>query len=179
MGSEPNVKIGNEAIVCAEHTVIEGDVKIGCKTIVHPTVKIIAKNGPIVIGDFNLIEEYSTIINKSEETMIIGNYNVFEVGSYSESLKIGDYNVIEYKARLSKNTLLKNGCVIGAKCVVDWDQTLDDNVVVYGPDCKTRIQSEKPIAQTMQLEFLSKIMPNYQPIRKPNWKLEKAMAKSQ
>lgn len=50
------------AVVCVEAEVT-GDVKIGTKTIIHPCAKIIAKNGPILIGDFNIIEELTTIIN--------------------------------------------------------------------------------------------------------------------
>ncbi len=50
------------AVVCVEAEVT-GDVKIGTKTIIHPCAKILAKNGPILIGDFNIIEELSTIVN--------------------------------------------------------------------------------------------------------------------
>ncbi|RWS25196.1 hypothetical protein B4U80_03788 [Leptotrombidium deliense] len=178
MNIEKSVRIGSEAIVCAEHTQIKGDVTIGSKTIIHPTVEIIAEKGPIVIGDFNLIEEYATIINKREDTMQIGSHNVFEVGCYSESMKIGDNNVLEYKSRLSAETSLGNGCVIGAMCDVRWNELLGDNIVVYGPQCKRRVQSEKPPNQTLQIDFLSKIMPNYQAIEKPNWKVDKPTTKS-
>jgi dynactin-6 len=52
-------------------------------------VKIIAEAGPIIIGENNLIEEQTVIINKKTDSadnsntkiMIIGDNNVFEVGS--------------------------------------------------------------------------------------------------
>lgn len=47
------------AIVCSYHFMF-----IGTHTVVHPTAKILAYDGPIVIGDNNLIMEQSVIINK-------------------------------------------------------------------------------------------------------------------
>lgn len=47
-----------------ETSIIQGEVTIGSKTIVHPRARIIAQDGPIIIGNDCLIEENSTIINK-------------------------------------------------------------------------------------------------------------------
>lgn len=99
--------------------------------------------------------------------MTIGSFNVFEVGSYSEAIKIGDNNVLEYRSKVGPKCILTNGCVIGTLCNMDVDETLPQNTVVYGPACKRRIQLEKPALQTFQLDFLNKIMPNYQRIEKP------------
>ena len=52
-----------DSLVCESATVI-GHVTIGSKTIVHPKARIIAKDGPIVIGEGNLIEENCSIINR-------------------------------------------------------------------------------------------------------------------
>ena len=158
------------AIVCSEQTQLIGNITIGQKTVVHPTATIIAENGPIVIGDSNLIEEYSRIINKETETMVIGSFNVFEVGCYSESLKIGDNNVLESKCRVGRKTHVTSGCVIGAMCDLDIDETLPENTVIYGNQCQRRIQHEKPTPQNYQLDFLNKIMPNYQKLERPNYK---------
>jgi len=51
------------AVVCVEAE-IRGEVKIGTKTIIHPCAKILATNGPIIIGDANIIEELATVENK-------------------------------------------------------------------------------------------------------------------
>ena len=70
---------------------------------VHPSAKILAEGGPIVIGDGNLIQEKAVILNKfvystyiasinveirfhrkrDDETkeMVIGNGNVFSIAS--------------------------------------------------------------------------------------------------
>ncbi|XP_074596611.1 dynactin subunit 6 [Brevipalpus obovatus] len=159
---DKTVVINPNALVCKEQATIRGDVVIESRTITHPTVTIIAEKGPIRIGESNLIEEYVTIINRSDEPMIIGNYNLFEVGSYSESLSIGDNNVLEYRSRVGPRCFLTNGCIIGALCNLDVDETLKENTVIYGPDCKRRIALEKPAQQNFQLDFLRKIMPNYQ-----------------
>ncbi|XP_015782458.1 dynactin subunit 6 [Tetranychus urticae] len=164
---DQTVTIMPNAIVCREQTTIKGDVVIGSRTIIQPTVTIIAEKGPIIIGESNLIEEYVTIINKTDQPMVIGNNNVFEVGSHSESLEIQDNNVLEYKCRIGPKVKLTNGCVIGTMCDFNDDLTLPENTVVYGPDCKMRKQLERPALQTFQLDFLSKIMPNYQRIEKP------------
>ena len=37
---------------------------LGAKTVIHPTARIIAEGGPIIIGDNNLIMDRATIINK-------------------------------------------------------------------------------------------------------------------
>lgn len=165
-----NVKIAAGAIVCIEQTKISGDVTIGSKTIVHPTATIIAENGPILIGAYNLIEEYTMIINMNREPMVIGSFNVFDVGSHSESSKIGDYNVLESKSRLGSKCTLSTGCVIGSKCSVETCETLPPNTMVYGSECKRRVMSEKPQFQSYQLEFLTKVLPNYQKIEKANFK---------
>ena len=170
-----NVKIAQGAIVCCEQTKITGDVTIGSKTIVHPTAVIHAEKGPIVIGSCNLIEEFVQIINKNPEPMVIGSYNVLEVGSYTESMRIGDHNVLESKCRIGPKCLLTTGCVVGAKCCIMTHEELVPNTIIYGKDCSRRVQFEKPASQTHQLEFLTKILPNYQKLEKANIKATEIM----
>lgn len=147
-----------------------GDITVGPKTVIHPTAHIDASNGPIIIGESNLIEERVQIINVGSEPMTIGSHNVFEVGSHCESPQIGDHNILESKCVVGPQTRLSSGCVIGAMCSVNCDELLTENTVIFGTDCKRRIQHEKPAQQTYQLDFLSKILPNYQRIEKPNYK---------
>lgn len=145
-----------------------GDVTIGSKTIVHPTAQIRAEKGPIVIGECNLIEELVTIVNQESTPMVIGSFNVFEVGSRCESPAVGDNNVLEYKSFVGQKTIVTTGCVIGAKCRVDTDETLPPNTVFSGSECQRRTQFEKPTSQTYQRDFLIKVLPNYQKLEKCN-----------
>jgi len=172
--SKSNVKIAPGAVVCNECE-LKGDITIGPRTVVHPKARIIAEAGPIIIGEGNLIEEQSEIINRIEtegETgtvpvMIIGNNNVFEVGSVSHSLKIGDSNIIEAKSYVGRQTNLSNGCIVGAGCRLTTQETLTENCVVYGGSCDRRQAADRPAPQTLQIDFLSKVLPNYHHLKKP------------
>uniref|UniRef100_A0A8C1P4Q2 Dynactin subunit 6 n=2 Tax=Cyprinus carpio TaxID=7962 RepID=A0A8C1P4Q2_CYPCA len=171
------VKIAAGAVVCVESD-IRGDVTIGARTVVHPKARIIAEAGPIVIGEGNLIEEQALIINSYPEnilpdaedvepkTMSIGINNVFEVGCVSQALKIGDNNVIESKAEVGRNVILSSGCIVGACCQVNTCEVIQENTVIYGSECLRRVQTERPQPQTLQLDFLMKILPNYHHLKK-------------
>ena len=168
-----SITIASGAIVCNESTIV-GDVSIGGRTVVHPKAQIIAEAGPIIIGENNLIEERARIVNtasKESETtpvMIIGNSNVFEVDCCSHALKIGDNNVLESKSYVGRATELSNGCIIGAGCRVMTAEVLPENCVIYGSRNDRRVQSDKPAPQNLQIEFLSKVLPNYHHLKKPN-----------
>jgi len=171
MTTKSNVKIAAGAVVCAECE-IRGDVTIGARTVIHPKSKIIAEAGPIIIGENNLIEELVSISNVSSENgpnqtvMIIGNNNVFEVACDCQSLKIGDNNILEAKAHLGRSMELTNGCIIGTQCSVTSHEVLPENTVIFGSSCERRVQTEKPPPQTLQLDFLTKILPNYHHLKK-------------
>lgn len=172
-----SVKIAPGAVVCVESE-IRGDVTIGPRTVIHPKARIIAEAGPIVIGEGNLIEEQALIINAHPDNitpdtedvepkpMIIGTNNVFEVGCYSQAMKMGDNNVIESKAYVGRNVILTSGCIIGACCNLNTFEVIPENTVIYGVDCLRRVQTERPQPQTLQLDFLMKILPNYHHLKK-------------
>lgn len=172
-----SLTIAPGAIVCNESELI-GEISIGTRSVVHPKAQIIAEAGPILIGENNLIEERAKIINAkdpnatSETTrvMIIGNNNVFEVDCESYALKIGDHNCLESKSSVGKSTVLTNGCIIGAGCRVSTEETLPENCVIYGSKNERRIQGDRPGPQTLQIEYLSKILPNYHHLKKPQKK---------
>lgn len=145
---------------------------MGLKNVIHPTATIKANAGPIVIGDCNLIEENTIIVNNTPgQTLTIGNHNVFEVGTTSEALSIGDHNVFEFKSHVGPLTKISNGCTIGAMCSVNYETTLAENTVIFGRNLQQRIQNEPPSMQLSQIDFLAKILPNYQRIEKPNYRL--------
>lgn len=177
MSSKYNIKIAPGAIVCNECE-LKGDISIGAKTVIHPKAKIIAEAGPIIIGENNLIEEQCEILNINSETsdnqtesvMIIGNNNIFEVGSEVNCLKIGDNNIVEAKSYLGRHANLSNGCIIGAGCKMNTEETMDENIVVYGGDCKRRKGLDKPVPQHLQIDFLCKVLPNYHHLKKSSKK---------
>ena len=146
---------------------------IGTRTVVHPKAQIIAESGPIIIGENNLIEERARIVNvrtggdsSSTPVMIIGCNNVFEVDCTSNALKIADNNILESKSLVGRATELSNGCIVGAGCHVTTEEVLPENCVIYGKANDRRIQQDKPVPQTLQIDFLSKVLPNYHHLKK-------------
>ncbi|XP_064645297.1 dynactin subunit 6-like [Lineus longissimus] len=171
-----SVKIAQTAVVCSECE-LKGDITIGARTVVHPKAKILAEAGPIIIGENNLIEEQVEITNrgpmqspgspsKNQSVVIIGSNNVFEVGANCEAANIGDNNVLEARCYVGRETSLSNGCIIGAMCNVTSKELLPENTVLFGSQCQRRVQAERPPPQTLQLDFLSKILPNYHHLKK-------------
>lgn len=60
-----------------------------------------------------------------------------------------------------------NGCIVGATCQVTGQERLPELTVLYGGSApQRRVAGERPPAQTLQLDFLSKILPNYHHLRK-------------
>lgn len=164
------LKTAGSSLICREKTVILGDVTIGPECVIHPTTTIIAKSGPIVIGSGNLIEERVQIINNRPEPMIIGDNNAFEVDSRSEAQKIGDYNILEAKSSVGPNIQLTNRCIIGAGCTVSGDDStiLRPNTVITGLNSNRRVVQDIPASShSSQLDFLRKILPNYQKLLRP------------
>ncbi|CAB1327131.1 unnamed protein product [Coregonus sp. 'balchen'] len=155
----------------------------GARTVVHPKARIIAEAGPIVIGEGNLIEEQALIINSYPEnitpdsegvepkTMTIGINNVFEVGlllKITPRPKRCSAVVRQQMKRsdLGRNMILTSGCIIGACCQVNTCEVIPENTVIFGSGCQRRVQTERPQPQTLQLDFLMKILPNYHHLKK-------------
>lgn len=165
-------------LICREKTVILGDVTIGSDCVIHPTVTILARNGPIVLGNSNLIEERVSIINERSETLTIGDDNVFEVDSYCEATRIGDHNILESKSSVGRNVELTDYCIIGAGCAFSNQcsdanenktiKTLPPHTVISGRDLNIRVVPDLPTStHGSQLDFLRKILPNYQKLWRP------------
>ena len=56
---------------------------------------------------------------------------------------------------------MSSGCVVGAMCRLSNRETLPENTVVFGRENQRRVQAERPAPQTLQLDFLKKVLPNY------------------
>ncbi|XP_060534281.1 dynactin subunit 6 [Cylas formicarius] len=176
--SKNSTKIFPGALVC-EESKLRGDITVGAGTIIHPSATINAEAGPIIIGESCLIEEQVKIIHRlpfdhqtSENTpvLIIGSNNVFEVDCTVEASKIGSNNVFETKCFVGNKVTVSNGCTIGAGCRITGEQILKENITIYGAKCQMREGLDKPVPQTLQMETLMKMLPNYHHIRKPNKK---------
>lgn len=79
--------------------------------------------------------------------LIIGSNNVFEVDCTVEANKIGDNNVFEAKCFVGNKVTVSDGCIIGAGCKLTQQQTLKNNVVVYGEKCFIRDALDQPVVR--------------------------------
>lgn len=80
------------AAVCADAEII-GDVRIGAGTVVHPRCRILAQGGPVIIGENNIIEELTVVVNPNRQgaqptPMVIGSGNWFEVGAVIRAVQV-------------------------------------------------------------------------------------------
>ncbi|KAL6062665.1 Dynactin subunit 6 [Balamuthia mandrillaris] len=84
-----DVSIAATAVVC-KTAVLEGNIRIGKGTVLHPKCRVIAEGGPIHIGSNNIVEELACIHNRSTtgETLEIGDNNAIEIGAGTSSLSL-------------------------------------------------------------------------------------------
>ena len=161
------VQIGEGSVVCAT-AILDGDISLGCRTIVHPFARIIARTGPIIIGDNNIIEEKVDIINDSEveQVMIIGNKNIFQAGCEVRSLKIGNRNIVESGSYIGPATVLPYGNVVTAGCRLQVEEILPELTVVYSQSgChQRRLAVGPPPDNEEEVGLLAKLLPNYHQI---------------
>lgn len=165
--TEKTVEVAPGALVCKE-AILEGRIKIGSGTIVHPTATIRAKNGPIVIGENNNIEETVLIENVSPDgkTMEIGAQNIFEIGSVIQAAKIGNGNLFGVQCKVGPSTEVTNNCFIGVRCSALLKEELPENTVIYGKGNSRRIAERSVEGQMAQLDFLRKLIPSFHYVQK-------------
>lgn len=150
--------ISGGALVSAD-AVLEGDIFIGPGTVINPLCEIRAVSGPICIGEDNIFEERVVVRSDHPDGMgmMIGNLNLFEVGSIVEARDIGTCNSIGIKAHLRSGSEVANGCVISAAAFVEAGEKLENHTIVYriGDACRRRIQ---PRAQTLHFGIFRKYL---------------------
>ncbi|PIO71996.1 bacterial transferase hexapeptide repeat protein [Teladorsagia circumcincta] len=146
MQTASSIEIHPTAIVCREAT-LEGCVRIGAGTVVHPFAVIKATNGPIVIGENNIIEDRCLIENVLEEgdkVMEIGDQNIVEVGAVIYAPRIGNNNVLHVQCEVGPNSCVSNGCSVGVRCKLLAKETLPERTVIYGKWNERRVANDNP-----------------------------------
>ncbi|GAA5878797.1 hypothetical protein JCM16303_007186 [Sporobolomyces ruberrimus] len=109
--------IGTKCVIVADSD-LRGEITIGSGSVLQPRCTILALSGPIIIGSNNIIEENVVIVNRLKQPLVIGDYNLFQVGCRIESPKIGDYNNFGIRSRVSPHVQVESNCTIGAGCIV-------------------------------------------------------------
>ncbi|XP_014255926.1 dynactin subunit 6 [Cimex lectularius] len=165
-----SVRLAQGAVVCLE-TKLVGNISIGPRSVIHPKASIIAEGGPVIMGENNIVEEQCIIEHKPKEndrpnTLMIGSHNIFEVGCNIKAKVIGDNNVFEAKCYVGPDIEVGNGCIIGAGVRLVYKEKLPDNVIITGSQYNRTIAGDRPPPQTLQLDFLTKVLPNYHHLRR-------------
>ncbi|KAG0253166.1 hypothetical protein BG011_006512 [Mortierella polycephala] len=162
MMTRPKLTINSRALVCQDND-LRGEIFVG--TVLHPQCKVLATGGPIMFGNGNIVEENATIINRGPEALIIGDNNVFEVGSVMEGIKIGSCNTLEVRSHVKAGTWLGDECVIGTVCSTNENEILPDRTVIYGTKNDRRVfsgnRSNQKQVHTRHLEYLMQILPKF------------------
>ncbi|CAJ1376564.1 unnamed protein product [Effrenium voratum] len=157
-------EVHKDAVVCQEAKVI------------HPACSLHAKAGPIVFGRFNVIEEQVEIVNTSDQPMIIGDHNMFEVGARlvgEGGQRMGDGNILECRALLDAGCSVGSGCTLGACTYLDAGEKLPDETVVVGPGLRHYEPGAREAhvqAVLKYIEVLKETLPRCHHLRKSNVK---------
>ncbi|CEF65778.1 Dynactin subunit 6 [Strongyloides ratti] len=151
-----------------EKSILKGEITVGNSTVIQPLASILATNGPIVIGEHNIIEEFVTIenLNENGEPLIIGDKNTFEVQSTFRGKSVGNQNLFSVRSRVDKNVVITDFCSIGIGCVVPEGEELQPQTVVFGKNSDRRIGCEKGQNTEDELDYLLKVFPKYHKILK-------------
>lgn len=162
------IEIHPTAIVCREAT-LEGSIRVGAGTVVHPFAVIKATNGPITIGENNIIEErclIENILEGDDNTMEIGDQNVVEVGAVIYAPRIGNNNVLHVQCEVGSMSEISNGCSVGPRCKLFAVGTLPERTVIYGKWNERRVANDNPPIPQGQLEVLRRLLPSYHYLQK-------------
>eukprot|EP00045_Choanoeca_perplexa_P023181 m.12549 g.12549 ORF g.12549 m.12549 type:complete len:163 (-) comp9976_c0_seq1:186-674(-) len=160
--------IDPSALVC-RGAILEGDVTVGAGSIIHPTARICATNGPIIIGENNMIEEQVLIENNRDgAVLIIGNGNVIETGAQCRFGSLGSDNVISAHAVVQDRVQIGSNCFLGPAVVVNATQEMVDHTVVSGKGDIVRIDTNyaKSSGYTQLLEHLKTNLAKFHPMQK-------------
>jgi dynactin-6 len=128
----------SDQVLISKNIDYEGQIGFGHGTILHPDCSIRAESASIVLGEYNIIEERVRILNRKPEEnpspapMVIGNYNLFEVGASIDYCEIGNFNTFEHRARVEANCKIGNFCIVTAGVTVPAGSIIPDGTIVFG-----------------------------------------------
>ncbi|WKX87896.1 hypothetical protein Q1695_007927 [Nippostrongylus brasiliensis] len=168
MAYPEGVEIHPTAIVCRE-ALLEGSIRVGAGTVVHPFAIIKATNGPIIIGENNIIEDrclIENILNDGSKVMEIGDQNIIEVGAVIHAPRIGSNNVLHVQCEVGPDSCVSNGCSVGVRCKLFSKETLPERTVIYGKWNERRTANDNPPIPQGQLEVLRRLLPSYHYLQK-------------
>ena len=143
-------------MIC-DNVIITGNVSFGSGTIVQPCSKFLATGkGSIVIGADNIFEEQCIVINDSDQDMIIGSFNLFQVGCQIRASTVGNGNKIGVRSTLGWGVQMKNHGLIVAMQNVPDDAVLQDHCLVTPTENRAANRSDNvALHQQQMIDYLT------------------------
>ena len=131
------------------HAVLIGDVKIGPKASVWPSVVMRADINSIEIGEGTNIQDGTMVHLADDYGVKIGDYTTVGHGAILHACQIGNETLIGMGATVLDGAKIGNQCVIGACALVTKGMEIPDGSVVMGVPAK--------IVKTMDMKARSRI----------------------
>lgn len=138
------------------------NIRYGTNNIFCTNFRIESKGkGSIAIGDYNLFDDNVTLVNNSDEDMIIGSFNHLRVGSSFLGGNIGSHNIFGVKSRFQGN--LGDGCLVetNSNVIRDRESPLVDHSFVSNEGIYHRGQTDTRSQHVEHLQTLQETLPKY------------------
>merc|ERR1711879_67270 len=139
------------------------EIKIGNGCVIHPEAEINALNGPIIIGERNIIEERAKIINENAEPLIVGNDNVFEVQCDCRAAKVGSNCIIGTQSKISSTVTISNGVTLAMRSKINPKSpvTIPTNTSIRGENSEhwRTVKHVQLPTQVHQIDYLKGALP--------------------
>lgn len=140
--------VGKGSFVHPEATII-GDVRIGEGCFVGAGARLRGDWGTIIIGPYSNIQENCVIHARPEMVAQLGSRNRIGHGAILHTPKLGDNVVVGIGAIILDNSVIGEGCCIGAAALVTEETTVPPNKLVVGVPAKV----VKDISDEMRLRL--------------------------
>lgn len=131
------------------HAVIIGDVKVGAKSSIWPSVVMRADINSIEVGECSNVQDGTMVHLADDYGVKIGDYTTVGHGAILHACEIGNETLIGMGATILDGAKIGNQCVIGACSLVTKGTIIPDGSVVMGIPAK--------VVKTMDLKARSKI----------------------
>eukprot|EP00756_Hemistasia_phaeocysticola_P051127 Hpha_TRINITY_DN26309_c0_g1::TRINITY_DN26309_c0_g1_i1::g.9290::m.9290/K10428/DCTN6; dynactin 6 len=137
-------------IVCSTAK-LEGPhpIQMRSRNIVHPLAKLRALNGPIELGEGNIIEETAEIVNELPQVdgepppvLRIGSFNLLEPGATLRAKRVGDSCAFRARSVVGLGSVIGDDCVVCARREVLPGDELAPRTVIWGRVGERRLCTE-------------------------------------
>lgn len=129
--------LADDAFVHPDAVVI-GDVTLGKGVSIWPTAVLRGDYGRIVVGDYSNIQDGSIIHCTESEPTVFGEHCIVGHNAHVEGATVGDRVLISSGSIVLNSSVLEDGCVVAAGCLVPPRFTVPAGRMAMGMPAKIR-----------------------------------------